>query len=140
MADYTVSPESPAGRQPPVTATLVVYVLFAITAFGAVLAHGLPLVAPVFGIAGIIGLIIAYVQRGDATGTWVESHLRWLIRTFWWSLLWAVLGGLVLVTLGLILIGIPIAIVIWLADTVWVLYRVIRGVLLFKDSRPVPGM
>ena len=139
MAEYTVPPATPT-RQPPVTATLIVYVLFAITAFGAVLAHGLPLIAPVFGIAGIIGLIVAYVQRDDAAGTWVESHLRWLIRTFWWSLLWAVLGGLVIVTLGLILIGIPIAFLIWIADTLWVFYRVIRGVLLFKDSRPIPGM
>jgi uncharacterized membrane protein len=136
---YTVPPATPV-RQPPVTATLIVYVLFAITAFGALLSHGLPVIAPVFGIAGIIGLIIAYVQRADAAGTWVESHLRWLIRTFWWSLLWAVLGGIVLVTLGLILIGIPIAILIWIADTLWVLYRVIRGVVLFKDSRPIPGM
>lgn len=140
MAEYTVPPATPAGQQPPVTATLIAYVLFAITAFSAALAHGLPLIAPVFGIAGIIGLIVAYVQRGDAAGTWVESHLRWLIRTFWWSLLWAVLGGLVLITLGLILIGIPIAFLIWIADTLWVFYRVIRGVLLFKDSRPIPGL
>jgi len=140
MAEYTVPPTTPAGQQPPVTATLIAYVLFAITAFGAALAHGLPLIAPVFGIAGIIGLIIAYVQRDDARGTWVESHLRWLIRTFWWSLLWALLGGLVIVTLGLVLIGIPIAFLIWIADTLWVFYRVIRGVLLFKDSRPIPGM
>jgi uncharacterized membrane protein len=139
MAEYTVPPATPA-QPPPITATLIAYVLFAITAFGALLAHGLPLIAPVFGIAGIVGLIVAYVVRADAAGTWVESHLRWLIRTFWWSLLWAVLGGIVLVTLGLILIGIPIAFLIWIADTLWVFYRVIRGVLLFKDSRPIPGV
>ena len=136
MADYTVSPENPAGRQPPLTATLAVYVLFAITAFGALLAHGLPLIAPVFGIAGVIGLIIAYVQRGDAAGTWVESHLRWLIRTFWWSLLWAAVGIVFAVTI----VGLVVSLPIWIVDTIWVLYRVIRGVLLFKDSRPVPGM
>jgi uncharacterized membrane protein len=49
-------------------------------------------------------------------------------------------GGLILVTLGLLLIGIPIAFLIWIADTLWVFYRLIKGILLFKDSRPVPGM
>jgi uncharacterized membrane protein len=50
------------------------------------------------------------------------------------------LGGLVMITLGLILIGIPIAIAIWAIDTIWVIYRVIRGYLYFHDSKPVPGM
>jgi uncharacterized membrane protein len=148
MADYipagspgnTGSPGTPPAPTPPVTGTLVVYVLFAVAAIAGLLAHGLPLIAPLFGLVGIVGVIVAYVQRSDAAGTWLASHLRWLIRTFWWSLLWAFIGGLVLVTLGLILIGIPIAWGIWIADTLWVLYRVIRGFLLFKDNRPVPGM
>jgi uncharacterized membrane protein len=142
MADYTPAgnPVTPPAPQPPVTGTLIVYVLFAIASIAGLLAHGLPLIAPLFGLLGIIGVIVAYVQRSDAAGTWLASHLRWLIRTFWWSLLWATIGGLVLVTLGLLLIGIPIAWLIWVADTLWVLYRVIRGFLLFKDNRPVPGM
>lgn len=142
MADYIPagSPATPPAPPPPVTGTLVVYVLFAVAAIAGLLAHGLPLIAPLFGLVGIVGVIVAYVQRGDAAGTWLASHLRWLIRTFWWSLLWAIIGGLVLVTLGLILIGIPIAWGIWIVDTLWVLYRVIRGFLLFKDNRPVPGM
>lgn len=140
MADYTVPPATASGREPPITATLIVYVLFAVTAVMAFIAHGFPLIAPVFGLAGIIGIILAYVKRDDAQGTWVASHLRWLIRTFWWSLLWAVLGGLILVTLGLILIGIPIALLVWIVDTLWVFYRLIRGIVLFKESRPVPRM
>ena len=50
------------------------------------------------------------------------------------------MGGLFLVTLGLILIGIPIALLIWAIGSIWVIYRVIKGYLLFKDNRPVPGM
>ena len=57
------------------------------------------------GLIGIAGVIVAYVKRDDARGSWVESHLRWLIRTFWFSLLWAVIGWVVLLVLGLILIG-----------------------------------
>ena len=98
------------------------------------------MVAPRLGLLGIVAVIIAYVTRDEAAGTWVASHFHWLIRTFWWSLLWAMLGGLFLITLGLILIGIPIAYAIWAADTIWVIYRVIRGYLLFHESKPVPGM
>jgi uncharacterized membrane protein len=46
----------------------------------------------------------------------------------------------VLIVLGIILIGIPIALLIWAVAAIWVMYRVIRGYLLFKDSRPIPGM
>ena len=60
--------------------------------------------------------------------------------TFWWSLLWAIVGWLVLFTLGLILIGIPIAFAIWFVAGLWVIYRVVRGYLLFKDSKAIPGV
>jgi uncharacterized membrane protein len=105
-----------------------------------ILSSGLPLIAPLAGLFGIAGLIVCYVKRSDAAGTWVASHFTWLIRTFWWSLAWAILGWLVMLTLGLILIGIPIAIAIWFVAGVWVIYRVIRGYLSFKDSRAIPGI
>ena len=91
---------------------------------------------PLLGLIGLIGLIIAYVRSGEAAGTWLQSHYRWLIRTFWFSVLWNIVGWLAAVTL----IGIPIAIAIWIATTIWVLYRLIRGYLVFKDSKPIPGM
>lgn len=146
MADYP-APVSPAtstppetSRQPPINAALLVYALFAIAALVGVASHGFPLFAPLLGLVGIVAVIVAYVKRDDAAGSWVASHFHWLIRTFWWSLLWALLGGFVLITLGLILIGIPIAYLIWAVDTIWVIYRVIRGYLLFHESKPVPGM
>lgn len=126
--------------EPPITATLVVYALYGVGAVAALLSHGFPLVLPLLGLLGIVGVIVAYVKRDDARGTWVASHLRWLIRTFWYSLLWGCVGALVLVTLGLILIGIPIALLIWAVASIWVIYRVIKGYMLFKDNRPVPGM
>ena len=129
-----VTPEAP------ITATLVAYALFGVGAVATLLSSGFPVALPLFGLLGIVGVIIAYVKRDDAQGTWVASHLKWLIRTFWYSLLWGFVGGLVLVTLGLILIGIPIAIFIWAVASIWVIYRVIKGYLLFKDNRPIPGM
>ena len=136
MADYPAS--TPQAGSPPVSAGLVVYVLFAIAAVSAVVAHGLFVFAPLVGAAGIVGVIIAYVKRGDAAGTWVESHFTWLIRTFWWSLLWGLFGGFVLFTLGWILIGIPIAFAIFFMTSIWGLYRVVRGILRFKDDQPIP--
>jgi len=126
--------------QAPITAALVVYALFGVGAVAALLSSGFPVALPLLGLLGVVGVVIAYVKRDDARGTWVASHLRWLIRTFWYSLLWGVVGSIVLVTLGLILIGIPIALFIWAVASIWVIYRVIKGYLLFKDNRPIPGM
>ena len=94
MADYQAVPtgsstQEVVTRQPPVNAALLIYALFAIAALVGVASHGFPLFAPLLGIVGIVAIIIAYVKRDEATGTWVASHFRWLIRTFWWSLLWA---------------------------------------------------
>ncbi len=131
---------SAAPVNPPVSSGLLAYALFGVAAVVGVVSSGFHLIAPLMGIVGIVGVIVAYVKRSEAAGTWVWSHFRWLIRTFWYSLLWAVIGWMVLFTLGLILIGIPIAVAIWVATSIWVLYRVVRGYLLFKESRAVPGM
>ena len=139
MADLQIEDAGSTGN-PPVNAATIVYVLFAIAVVGTLLSHGLIVFAPLVGLAGIAGVIVAYVKRSDAQGTWVASHFTWLIRTFWWSLLWDIIGALILVTLGLILIGIPIAIAIFVGTSIWGIYRLIRGFLLFKDSKPVPGM
>jgi uncharacterized membrane protein len=116
-----------------------VYVLYAIAGVVSLISAGMT-IAPLFGLIGIVGLVIAYVKQDEARGTWVASHLKWLMRTFWWGLFWAIVGWLFLITLGLILIGIPIAYAIWFGASIWILYRVIRGYLLFKDSKPIPGM
>ena len=143
MAD-TTAPESPLAPGTPSTSlistTLVIYALFGVAAVAGLVSSGFPLIAPLMGVIGIVALILAYVKRSDAAGTWLASHYRWLIRTFWFSFLWGMVGGLVLVTLGVILVGIPIAIGIWVITTIWVIYRLLRGYVLFNDSKPVPGM
>jgi uncharacterized membrane protein len=65
------------------------------------------------------------VKRGEARGTWLDTHFRWQIRTFWYGLLWVALCGLlVILTLGvgLILVWLPLGIV-----TIWFVYRIVRG-------------
>jgi uncharacterized membrane protein len=82
-----------------------------------------------FAITTIIGVIIAYVKRGDAVGTPYESHMTYAIRTFWISLIVGLIG------LVLAIVGIGFVILILLF--VWQLYRVIRGMILALDGRPI---
>ena len=133
-------PPAPAPSPSLITATAVVYGLFGLAAVIALASHGFPPVAPLGGIAGIVAIIVAYVKRGEAAGTWLASHYRWLIRTFWFAALWGVIGAIVFWVLLLIVIGIFLGFAIWLATAIWVIYRLIRGYLVFKDSKPVPGM
>jgi len=83
----------------------------------------------VFGITMIPGAFIAYLKRDSAPGTWLESHFRWQLRTFWFSLLWFVAG----VLLCFVVIGFPVLAALWL----WDLYRVIKGWTRLNDARPV---
>lgn len=75
-----------------------------------------------------IGVLINYFKRGDVRGTLAESHFRWQIRTFWFWLLWTVIGTLTM----WILIGFAFLGVAW----IWAIYRVIRGWLTLADNRP----
>ena len=127
--------------EPPVNAALLAYALFGVGAVAALVSSGgIAVAMPLVGLLGIAGVIVCYVKRDDAAGTWVASHFSWLIRTFWYSLLWGVVGGIVFVLLFIVfLLGPLLAIAIWSVAAIWVIYRVIRGYLLFKDSQPIPG-
>jgi uncharacterized membrane protein len=141
MTDTPVPPGASGAPSPAlISMTLVIYALFGVAAVVGLASSGFPLIAPLTGIVGIIAVILAYVKRSEAAGTWLAAHYRWLIRTFWYSLLWGIIGAVIFVVLLLILIGPVIAYVIWVATTIWVLYRLIRGYMLFNASQPVPGM
>jgi uncharacterized membrane protein len=81
-----------------------------------------------------IPLIINYVKRDDAAGTFVYSHHSWQIRSFWWYLFWMVLGGILYFTIILI----PLALLIWGAAWVWKAYRLIKGMIYLNDNKPMP--
>ena len=85
------------------------------------------------GVTWLVGIILAYVKRDEARGTWMESHFSWQIRTFWWSRLWCVLGWLLAITV----IGLVIAYPMWIVAGLWALYRVIKGWLRLIDGKPV---
>jgi uncharacterized membrane protein len=81
------------------------------------------------GITWIAAVIIDYVKKDDATGTWLASHYRWQIRTFWWGLLWGVLGGiLALVVVGFLILA---------ADAIWIIYRIAKGWLRLSENREI---
>ena len=81
------------------------------------------------GITWIAAVIVDYVKQDDAAGTWLESHYRWQIRTFWFGLLWGVLGGI----LALVLVGF----IVLAADAVLIIYRIVKGWLRLSENRPV---
>lgn len=117
-----------------VTLTHVVYALHAFSAFMGLVSPMFIVTAFLTGWPSIIGVIINYVQRGDARGTFLESHFSWQLRTFWFALLWLAIGGLLIITVIGAVIGFPL---IMLAG-VWVLYRIVRGWLRLVSQRPAP--
>ena len=143
MADFPPPQHTSVVRGPdqaPTAAALVAYVMFGLAALTQIGGSGLVVPAPLLTFIGIIGVIIAYVKRPGARGTWLESHMTWLIRTFWWSTVWAVIGWIVLLALAIVLIGFALGPLIWAVTAIWVLYRVIRGIIYFKDQRAIPGV
>jgi len=118
-----------------VTWTNVIYLLHAFSLLTGILGAATVIGAFLIGWPSIIAVILNYVKRDEARGTWLESHFRWQIRTFWFGLLWVSSCLLfVAVTLG---IGILIA---WLPltfITIWFIYRVARGWLALQSRRPM---
>ena len=72
-----------------VTVTHLVYALHALSLLIGVTTAASIIGAFVFGVPSIIAVVINYVKRGEARGTYLESHFRWQIRTFWFALLWS---------------------------------------------------
>jgi uncharacterized membrane protein len=94
------------------------------------IAYALHGAAVLNGLTAIAGVIVNHIKINETHNHFVRSHHRWLIRTFWFGLLWtavsAALSLLLVGFLGFVIVG------------VWWLYRVIRGVLAYTDGKPMP--
>ncbi|CAG0987213.1 hypothetical protein MYXO_02195 [Myxococcaceae bacterium] len=126
----------PSDREPLPSVVTVANVVYALHAFAIVV--GIAGTATVVGsfvgsIPSIFAVILNYLKRGDARGTWAESHYRWQIRTFWFAIFWVILAAILFFTL----VGIPLSFAILLAVTVWLVYRIGRGWLRLRDRRPM---
>jgi uncharacterized membrane protein len=118
-----------------------VHIIYALHALGLVLgAFGAASVIGsfLFGWPSIIAVIVSYVKRGEARGTWLESHFRWAISTFWIALVWALLVALVSIPLAIILVGIATWVAGMFVLGIWAIYRIARGWLRLKDHQPMP--
>ena len=115
--------------------TQIIYALHAFSIVVGIVGTATVIGAFLTGWPSIIAVIMNYVKRSEARGTWLDSHFRWQIRTFWFGLLWVVLCALfVFVTLGIgiIIAWLPLALV-----TLWFIYRIVRGWLSLRDGRPM---
>ena len=120
-----------------ITWTHAVYGLHALSLITGIIGVATVAGAFLFGWPSIIAVILNYVKRSEARGTWLASHFRWQIRTFWFGLLWVSLCLLfVVATLG---IGVLIAWVPLGFVGLWFIYRVARGWIQLKDRRPMYG-
>jgi len=95
---------------------LVVYILQAASLF--------------VGLSLIGGVVINYLKRDEAAGTWLESHFRWQIRTFWWILGWAALGIATMVVL--------VGFLVLAGAAIWLIYRIARGWIRLNEGKAVP--
>jgi uncharacterized membrane protein len=116
-----------------VNTTHLIYALHALSLLIGITTAATIIGAFVFGVPSIIAIVINYLKREEARGTYLESHFRWQIRTFWFAVLWCLLGTMLIVTF----IGIPLALAIFFATGIWVIYRIARGWLALRDRRPM---
>jgi len=116
-----------------VTVAHVVYGLHALSLLIGITTAATVVGAFVFGVPSIIAVVINYLKRGEAEGTFLASHFRWQIRTFWFALLWFLLAAILFATF----IGIPIAFMLFIGVGAWLIYRIVRGWLALRDQRPM---
>lgn len=79
----------------------------------------------------LVAFIIDLVKKGDAAGTWQESHFGWRIRTVLWA------GVLYLVTAPLWVLFVVPGWIAWCVISLWFLYRVVKGWMALNDNRAV---
>jgi len=120
-----------------ITYTHVIYALHALAVL-----IGLTTAATVVGsfvgsIPSIVAVVMNYARRHATRGTFLESHFRWQIRTFWFALLWVLVIWAVSLPLLVVLIGFPLFVAGFVALGIWIIYRVVRGWLALRERRPM---
>jgi len=132
MDDMNTSDQPVPGSEEGLVAwTHVIYALHAVSVLSGMLTPVTIVSAFATGWPSIIAVILNYIKRDEARGTFLESHFRWQIRTFWFTLMWLC----IIVLFWLTLLGIPIAFALSLGVGIWVLYRVLRGWLTLQKRK-----
>jgi len=118
-----------------VTWTKVVYALHAFSLLTGIMGTATVVGAFLSGWPSIIAVVLNYIKRSEARGTWLDSHFRWQIRTFWFGLFWISLCGVFIIAtfgIGLLFVWLPIGLV-----GLWFVYRIVRGWVTLGDRRPM---
>ncbi|HEY5618736.1 MAG TPA: hypothetical protein VIK60_12390 [Vicinamibacterales bacterium] len=137
VAGLNRQPQNPTTLRPSslIEWTHVIYGLHAFSLLTGILGAATVVGAFLTGWPSIIAVILNYVKRSEVRGTWLESHFRWQIRTFWFGLLWVSLcGAFIVVTLG---IGLLVAWLPLFLVGLWFVYRIVRGWLALRDRLPM---
>ncbi len=134
MTDIDGKTLSPLPARDLITLTHIIYALHAFSVLTGLTSAAFVVTAFLSGWPSIIAVIINYVKRDAVRGTFLDSHFSWQIRTFWWSLLWAVIAGVLIVTIIGAVVGLPLLLLLGL----WVIYRIIRGWIALANSKAMP--
>jgi len=134
MASFEASATAGAPREGLVTLTHAIYALHAFSAVTGLIGAATIVGAFLTGWPSIIAVILNYVKRSDVRGTYLESHFSWQIRTFWYAFGWVLLALVLAVTI----IGLPVTVMIFVAISLWILYRIVRGWMMLLDGKPAP--
>ena len=127
-------------REPDSSLITTLHVTYALHAVGlAIGAFGASTIVGsfIFGWPSIIAVIINYVKRADARGTWLESHFAWQITTFWIAMGLAILVGIAGALLAIVIIGFAVWAVGFFLIGVWAIYRIVSGWLRLRDHRAI---
>lgn len=112
MADQAASPEKLKSLK---SLTTAIYALYAASFL--------------VGLSAVVAIVMNYVKKDDVAGTFLESHFRWQIRTFWFGLLWGAVGVITMLAL--------VGWVVLAANAVWIIYRIVKGWLNLNDDKPM---
>lgn len=113
--------------------THIIYLLHGFSVLMGILGPALIITTFLTGWPSIIAVILNYAKRSDVRGTYLEPHFSWQIRTFWYTLLWLLIAGLLFVTV----IGILFAYILAVGAGIWVVYRILRGWLALNEGKSI---
>jgi len=134
MTDIDGKTLTPLPSSDLITLTHIIYGLHAFSVLTGLTSAAFVVTAFLSGWPSIIAVIINYVKRDAVRGTFLDSHFSWQIRTFWWSLLWVIVAGVMIATLIGVVVGIPLLLLVGL----WVIYRIIRGWMALANRKAMP--
>ena len=130
-----MTPPAPADRDSLYNWTQLIYGLHAFSLLTGILGAATVFGAFLTGWPSVIAVILNYIKRSDVRGTWLDSHFRWQIRTFWFGVLWVSVCAVFIVAtlgIGLIVAGLPLGII-----GLWFIYRIVRGWMSLRDRQPM---